>query len=348
MKLLITILLVLSITASFAQKAMNEYTLQELIQKKSEAESKSSPDAGVYNTAITLKKEIDEALKVEDYDKAAATKEKLAALKLNSATSAKAKELQAAIDKAVAEEDYDKARILKTELTTLTSTGEVKKVSNTTNSTSTTKVNSVSTSTSTIPPVTKFTKDDIYTAEVTFMGLDYSLFTVVSTDLIDKEDIINKHIPFWQKAFVNVASNNLRRWINRSTILYDRAEVESLYKKNLDRTWIVTGFKPLMTQQLQDQVFTYPSKNHGLGLVFIQGAYDEITKNTVMYVVWYDTYSKVIVHSQEIIRPSRPSGFAGRWLTGIFDASDMYSKQFKSEKGFNMEQILNPGMFMVK
>ena len=309
---------------------MNDYTMRELIQKKAEAESKSSTDAAVYTTAIGFKKELDAALKGEEYEKAAELKEKLVALKLNGVANPKVKELQDAIAKAVAEEDFEKARILKEELTAITN-GQVKKSTTITKS-ETKTTTSPTVATAITSPVTYFTKNDIYTAGVTFMGLDYSLFTVVSTKNINKEELISKNIPFWQRTFVNATNDYMSKWLGRKTINYDKMEVEGLYKKNLSRSWVVPNFTPLTTQQLQNHIQTYPSKNNGLGLVFIQGSYDEVNDNTVMYVVWYDTNSKVIVHSQEVVRHSRPSGFEGRWKTGVFDAFEMYSKIYKDRR----------------
>ncbi len=103
-----------------SSKPLIEYTLAELKQKRSEAfAAKENSDVAVYDAAIQMRTELDAALKVEDFEKAAQLKGKLTALKIGQ-LSGRAKELNEEIKKAVAAEDFEKANALKKELDALT------------------------------------------------------------------------------------------------------------------------------------------------------------------------------------------------------------------------------------
>ncbi len=100
------------------QKALADYTIAELDQKKKEAVAKENlTDAATYKKAIDLKTQIDAAIKVEDYTKAATLKQQLKTLKVDGTSNVdKNKKLEEDIKKAIAAEDYTKAAALKKQL----------------------------------------------------------------------------------------------------------------------------------------------------------------------------------------------------------------------------------------
>ena len=133
MKLLLFIFLCLSFNVHlFSQKQIKDYSLQELNLKKKEAlASSDNNNAEVYDLAIKYKSEIDAAIKVEDYDKAAIFQEKIIKLKIILLPAEEIKQLRDELNKAVAKEDYEKAEMLKKEIESLK--GNTKNTSNSSN-----------------------------------------------------------------------------------------------------------------------------------------------------------------------------------------------------------------------
>ncbi len=331
-----------------AQNPLSSYSLQELTQKRAEAEaSKSTSKVAVYDEAIKLKKELNAALKVEDYEKAEVLKEKLKNLKITDApSSSKSKELQDAIAKAVANEDFEKAAALKKELEALkngTSKTPVSKVSTTT--TGTNSATSKGTITTQVPEnttsqndklVSVLTQKDIYGTSATWMGIDFSLFNFLSIKKSGEEELHIKYIPIWQKLFSKeIPDEKLGKWLSKTNFVSDCNYSENLYTQTLNRKWILSNGNSLTNDQIQAHLQTYKSNNHGLGLVLLPGLFDEITARVSLYVVWFDLDTRTIVHLQEISVKSPPSTMTARWLNGLVESTkkyvDDYFKKYQRE-----------------
>lgn len=324
-----------------AQKAINDYSVQELSQKKAEAlASGSKADAGVYDAALMLREEINVALKVEDYDKATGLQAQLKALKLQPPPSNKAKEIQEAINKAVASEDYEKAESLKKELDALKNPAKITPTTVKETKTSAPPPSSQTVITSTHPsnvsssdPSSKLSKNDIYGNTTTYMGLDFSLFNFVSIKKNGEEQKNIKFISVWQDQFSKkIPEKKLAQWLGKSEFNSDRESSENLYTQNLNRQWIVASGRSLSENEIQAQLQTYKSSHHGLGLVFVPGSFDETNGQLSLYIVWFDLDTRTIVNMQNVSVKAGPSTMTARWLDGLVASTKKYIDQYYKKR----------------
>lgn len=341
MKQAITIFFVLLLSAPlFSQKPLKDHTVQELNQKRAAAlAAKSTADVAVYDAALKLKTEIEAALKVEDYEKAAGLQSQLLALKIQPPATDKIKALQSEIEKAVASEDYVKADALKKEMELLKNSAPSTVVSKPSTSGSSSPVAPSAPSSASAPASTgsvtssvsagssTMSKNDIYGSSATWMGLDFSLFSFVSSKKAGEEQKHLKYIPAWQEAFgKKVPEKKLAQWLGKGVFHSDRS-AEVLYTQNLNRPWITATNRSLSAEQVQAHLQTYRSSMHGLGLVMLPGSFDETAGEMSLYIVWFDLDTRTIVSMQDISVKAAPSSMTARWLNGLVAATKKYVDQ---------------------
>lgn len=340
--LLLVFFVALSSAFAHAQKALKDHTLQELNQKRAAAQAESSSaEVAVYDQAIKLKGDIDAALKVEDYDKAASLQQQLLGLKVPAPVSDKIKSLQTEMQKAVAAEDYAKADALKKELELLKNPAPAAVVSKPLASPSSgSTAPSVSTQTNSGSSISSggagssgtMSKNDIYGGSATWMGLDFSLFSFVSSKKAGEEQKHFKYIDAWQEGFrKKVPEKKLAQWLGKGVFHSDHG-ADNLYNQHLNKQWIVATSRSLSAEQIQAHIQTYRSSNHGLGLVMLPGSFDETAGEMSLYVVWFDLDSRSIVNMQEISVKASPSSMTGRWLNGLYVATKKYVDQYYKKR----------------
>ncbi len=314
----------------FAQKQIKEYTIQELNLKKKEAlAGNDANNAEVYDLAIKYKSEIDAAIKVEDYEKAALFQEKITKLKTIPLLTEKIKELQDELSKAVAKEDYEKAEMLKKEIESLKGTNKNTTNSSNISSSSITQPSSISPS-----PSTGISKNSIYDASVVWMGLDFSLFNYVSNKKVGEEQEHKKNIPIWQSEFHNqTGSEKLGKWLKKTQYIDDRSYTENLYNTNLNRSWIISQKTTLSKDKIQKHLLSYKTTKHGLALVFIPETFDEIEREITIQIIWFDLDSKAIVSVQSInFKGVNPGTMSNRWGAALLDCTKTYIDQYFRKK----------------
>ncbi len=313
----------------FSQKQIKDYTLPELNLKKKEAlASNDNSNAEVYDLAIKYKIEIDAAIKVEDYDKAAIFQEKIIKLKIILLPAEKIKELQNELNAAVAKEDYEKAEMIKKEIESLK--GNDKNTTSLSNQSSSSDLTQPSSNSS----LSNISKNSIYDASVVWMGLDFSLFNYVSNKKIGEEQEHKKNISIWQNEFhTQTGSEKLGKWLKKTKYIDDRSFTENLYNSNLNRSWIVSQKTTLSNDKIQKHLLSYKSTNHGIALVFIPETFDETEREITIHVVWFDLDSKAIVSSQPInFKGVNPGTMSNRWGAALLDCTRTYINQYFRKK----------------
>lgn len=355
--ILFTFLLLNTVAFGQNQKAIKDMSIAELNAAKAEATAAQwKNDVAVYDNAIKLKTDIDAALKVEDYDKAASLQEQLKALKVAPKNTEKIKALQADINKAVAAEDFEKADSLKKEVDKLkaqdmgiaaapapapakptpaptpTPTPAPKAAASAPAETAKTPIPAATTpapsSTPSATPTTlttSLTKNDIYGTSATWLGVDFSLLTFVSTKKQGQESENLKFIPEWQKLYrQHVPEAKLGRWLTKTSFTPDCSQAEGLYLTTLQSGWISGTRKMLSQNQLQTQVLNYKASGNGVGLVLIPEAFNELTGEIYVYFVWIDMSSKAIIHTQSVSAKTGAGTMASRWLDGLITVTKTY------------------------
>lgn len=330
------------ISNAFAQKQIKDYTIEELTAKREAAlTEKEISNLEIIDEAIKLKAEINDALKLEDYDKATVLQAKLLTLKLEPTKAEKIQEIQDNIKKAVASEDFEKADALKKELDALNNvpkatgppsdvkyTGPPSDVKYTNTSSSSINNSSKSNASS-----SSLTKNDIYGNSVVWMGLDFSLFNYVSKKKVGEEDKHLKYIAAWQKEFAKgVPEKKLAQWLGKPQFMSESYYIEKLYFQNLKNPWITEYSSGLTPDKIQAQLRIYKSNNHGLALVFIPGTFNEIEGEMALNIVWFDLDSRTIVNLQEISVKAGPATMTGRWLNGLIDATKKYVDHYYKKR----------------
>lgn len=322
------ILFFFSIFSLKAQKQLKDYSIDELTTKKNEAiAEKSLANMEVYEEAIKIKTDLDAALKVEDYEKAAALQNKLNALKIIPSKTERIAEIQAEISKAVASEDYEKADALKKELDVLNN------VSKPTAPPSDIKFTSSSSSSNSVKPTnvksSNLTKNDIYGSSAVWMGLDFSLFTFVSKKKVGEEQKHYKFISIWQKDYGKaVPDKKIAHWLGKPMLMDESYNVEGLYLQNLNSQWIKESSSFLSQDKIETQLKLYKSNNHGLALVFIPGVFNETEGQLSLNVVWFDLDTRTIINLQEVSVKAGPNTMASRWIDGLIEATKTYVDKF--------------------
>lgn len=306
----------------FSQKQLKEYSVQELTQKKTEALATSdNNNAEVYDLAIKYKSEIENAIKIEDYDKAAIFQEKISKLKTIPLPTEKIKQLQEELNQAVKIEDFDKAERIKKEIELLKN-GKSNYTSNSSDL--------ISSSSST----SNLSKNSIYEASVVWMGLDFSLFNFVSNKKIGEEQEHKKNIIIWQREFNSqTGSEKLGKWLKKTTYIDDRSYTENLYNTYLNNTWISPQKQTLSRDKIQKHLSLYKSKHHGLALVFIPEAFDEVEREITIQIVWFDLDSKSLVNIQSVnFKGVNPGTMTNRWGAALLDCTKTYIDQYFRKK----------------
>lgn len=322
MKLLYFILFFVSLNfCLLSQKQIKDYSLQELNLKKKEAINLNDiNNIEVFDLAIKYKAEIDAAIKVEDFDKAALFQDKLIQLKIIPLPAEKIKQLQNELNEAIAKEDFNKAESLKNEIDILKG-NKPKPINNSEN----TAKNSTS---------SNLTKNNIYDFSVVWMGLDFSLFNFISSKKVGEELEYKKNILIWQKEFHSeIGSEKLGKWLKKTKFIDDRSFSESLYNNNLNRSWIKSQKTTLSIDKIQKHLLSYKSSNHGIALVFIPEIFDENEKEIIMNIVWFDVDTKAIIHNQSVTFKGVNTGtMTNRWGGALIDCTKTYVDQYFRKK----------------
>jgi hypothetical protein len=283
MKNLIVLISLLFSVIGYSQKPLSEYTFEELNQEKMEA------------------------VKVEDYSKAAIYK--------------KAIELKGQLDKAVLAEDYDGAANLKDELNNLFNAAKA-------------PINTpavTTTATKNLVEVINYSESDIYSDDFDtyWMGLDFSLFKLTDIKFLGRDDELSKYIPAWQKIFLTeIPMSTLQRWFYKRNFKDYRLIGQAMYNEHLNSTWISTEANSITEDDITVHLKNYPLKNSGIGLVFMVENLNKTNKVMSGYFVWFNMTSKEIILSERVSgRPSHGS-MSSYWGKSFIPATKLYIDYF--------------------
>lgn len=185
---------------------------------------------------------------------------------------------------------------------------------------------------------TSYTKKDIYSIpSVTFMGLDVSMLTYISYNKVGMDAKYTKDLDVLIKNYNNeMNTNRVRMWFGKKNAIIDKSMANG-YSQYLKPNWISNQTQFITVDMIQQHLLNYKTTGQGIGLVVIPEMFNEITKMSNIYFVWFDTDTKAIVHTQQTF--ARPGGgvtIAGIWDAALIEATKNYVDQYyKKEKRYN-------------
>ena len=283
MKNIIAFIFISFSVIGYTQKPLSEYSVEELNLEKIEA------------------------VKVEDYTKAATFK--------------KAAELKIQLDEAVIAEDFDTAAQLKDELNNLLNKDKAEAIQ---------PVASAYANDETVP-VVNYSESDIYTDDFDtyWMGLDFSLFKLTDVKLLGRDDEMLKYIAAWQKTFIiEIPIHTLQRWFWKRNFKDYRLTGEALYNEHLSSVWISSESNTINEENIAVHLKNYPLKTSGIGFVFMVENLNKINKVMSGHFVWFNMTSREIIHSERVSGRPSPGGMSTYWGKSFIPATKLYVDYF--------------------
>jgi hypothetical protein len=176
----------------------------------------------------------------------------------------------------------------------------------------------------------KYNKNDIYNeSNVTWFGVDFSLFTYTFMRKEGKEAELLKHIDAWQRVYdKEVPDKKLAQWLKKPGLREDKDNVESLYRTMIKPNWINSDNHDVSMGEIQNQLGNYKTGARGIGLVLIPELFNEDKNNYVMEFVWFDIDSKTIITSQKIYGKGSGGATLSGWNDAMTAATKMYVDKF--------------------
>jgi hypothetical protein len=184
---------------------------------------------------------------------------------------------------------------------------------------------------------TSYTKRDIYSeANITWFGVDFSLFNYVFERKSNAEEALAPHIPKLQKHYAaDIPSSKFMHWMAKNSFMNDKEYAESLYKTHINPDWITGIPRTVNESDIQNHLMNYKSGLKGIGLVLLPEEFNQDRANYTVEFVWFDIETKAVIHSQKIIEKGAPHGGLASWDPILVDATKTYiDKFYKREKGF--------------
>lgn len=185
---------------------------------------------------------------------------------------------------------------------------------------------------------TAYNKKDIYTIpSITFMGLDLSLMTYISYNKVGLEQKNEKSLDELTKNYnAEMNQGRVRMWYGKQNVNIDKS-MSYAFHQYMKPNWISNQTQFITLETIQQHLNNYKTSGQGIGLVVIPEMFNEITKMSNIYFVWFDTDTKAIIHTQQTFaRPGGGVSIAGIWDVALIDATKNYVDQYyKKEKRLN-------------
>ncbi|MGJ8547964.1 hypothetical protein [Winogradskyella wichelsiae] len=159
---------------------------------------------------------------------------------------------------------------------------------------------------------------------IDFIGIDFSACKLVGTssDFKNAEIIKNDYFPKWNNFFYSEPEKyDVAKYLKKENVVYLIESVETI-NNSTDEDELVTNTTPqsFSEEKLQDMVTAYDINSQSeVSMVFIVNALNKFRKNAVVNLVYFNSKTKKIIYSKELIGIPRGFGLRNYWMGAFYN-----------------------------
>ncbi len=166
-------------------------------------------------------------------------------------------------------------------------------------------------------------RNRVITAEnLTYYGMDFSLFKINETRKIGTEDKIIDYIPAWisefEQEWIKDPYNSKMQKSMKKKISEHKVEVQNSYKLLKEKEWVTFSNNNLKLDSLEAKINNYHKhSDSGIGFVIIMELFDKPNEKVIANYTFFDVSTGKILWNMKVSGFAGKAGMTRHWAQGI-------------------------------
>lgn len=157
---------------------------------------------------------------------------------------------------------------------------------------------------------------------LTYYGMDFSLFKINNPRKVGEEDIIIEYIPDWiyefEKEWVKSPYDSKMQRLMKKKMSEHKVEIQNSYTLLKDKEWVTFTSNVLKPETLESKIKSYNKhSDKGIGFVIIIETFSKPNKRVIANYTFFDVSTSEILWSLKIFGLAGDSGMTMYWARGL-------------------------------